>query len=472
MTWFKKFIAASLVTCLGMMVVLTALAFAAEEKPKPQTLLINCNIFDGVSDKLATNRRVLVEGNLIKEIGDKDLKAAGHATVIDCGGRTLMPGLIDGHSHLGAQSGSLVAMEAAPWDLIASNTVVAAKDWLMDGFTTVRDMGGLSGKGVKKVIDRGDLPGPRIYPSGAIISQTSGHGDLKLLTMRNPQMYGGLMESNLERLGISRTADGRDAVLTAVRRQLQMGASQIKIMAGGGVASESDPWHSTGYTLDEMKAAVEAAADYGTYVAAHVNQPYSMKRCLEAGIISIEHGFVMTKETIQMIVERGAFLSTQMTGTSPELAEYPSLTAENLRKLAIASYEMKDFIDLVKKHQPKQTFNIDAVLTTRAQATQQRAHEIYLFGKAFGNFAMLRAATSTAGELLAMSGKLSPYPKGKLGLIEKGAYADILLVDGNPLENLSVIGAKELWYQAPPRDGVETINLIMKDGKVYKNTLK
>jgi imidazolonepropionase-like amidohydrolase len=447
----------------------SATAQSAEEPV--QTLFINVNIFDGSTDGLIEDKRVLVEDNLIKAIGDETLKAESSATVIDGGGRTLMPGLIDGHSHLGAQTGGLLATEAAPWDLIASNTVVAAQDWLMDGFTTVRDLGGMSGKGVKVVIDRGDLPGPRIYPSGAIISQTSGHGDLKLPSMRNSQMYGGVMDSNLERLEISRTADGRDAVLTSVRRQLQMGASQIKIMAGGGVASEADPWHSTGYTLDEMKAAVEAAADYGTYVAAHVNQPYSMQRCLEAGIVSIEHGFVMDEETMQMIVESGAFLSTQMTGTSPELAENPALTTENLRKLAIASSEMKDFISLVKKHQPKQTFAIDAVLTTRAQATQQRAHEIYLFGESFGNLAMLRAATSTAGELLAMSGKLNPYPKGKLGVIAEGAYADILLVDGNPLEDLSVIGAKELWYQAPPRDGVDTINLIMKDGVIYKNTL-
>jgi imidazolonepropionase-like amidohydrolase len=464
-------VVAYVVVCLLALITYPTQGSGAEEKPKPQVLFTNVNIFDGKSDTLAEGMSVLVEGNLIKKIAKGDIEADANATVIDGDGRTLMPGLIDGHSHLGAQSGSLVATEAAPWDLIASNTVVAAQDWLMDGFTTVRDLGGLSGKGVKKVIDRGDLPGPRIYPSGAIISQTSGHGDLKLLTMRNPQMYGGLMDSNLERLEISRTADGRDAVLTAVRRQLQMGASQIKIMAGGGVASEADPWHSTGYTLDEMKAAVEAATDYGTYVAAHVNQPYSMKRCLDAGIISIEHGFVMNEETMKMIIEKGAYLSTQMTGTSPELAENPALTAENLRKLAIASDEMINFIDLVKKYQPKQTFAIDAVLTNRAQATQQRAHEIYLFGKIFGNFAMLRAATSTAGELLARSGKLNPYPKGKLGVIEKGAYADILLVDGNPLEDLSVIGANELWYQAPPRDGVETIDLIMKDGKVYKNTL-
>jgi imidazolonepropionase-like amidohydrolase len=268
-----------------------------------------------------------------------------------------------------------------------------------------------------------------------------------------------------------RTVDGRDAMLAATRRNLKLGATQIKIMAGGGVATEYDPWHSTGFTLDEMKAAVEAAADFGTYVAAHVNQPYSMQRFLEAGGLSIEHGLVMDEKTMKMIVEKGVYLSTQMTGTSKELYDLPSLTAENLRKLDIAQGEMKNYFDLVKQYKPKQVFAIDAVLTTRTQATQQRAHEIWLFAHHFGNFAMLKAATSTAGELLALSGRLNPYPLGKLGVIEDGAYADILLVDGNPLKDISVIGANKLWYKAPPRDGVETIRIIMKDGKVYKNTL-
>jgi imidazolonepropionase-like amidohydrolase len=442
----------------------------AQDKPEASYMLIkNVSIFDGVNNRL-TPGDVLIENNLINAVGAIEKVPQG-TRVIDGGGRTLMPGMIDCHSHLGAQMGGVAALEGANWDEIAARTVIAAKDHLMDGFTTVRDLGGMSGRGIKKMIDADELPGPRIFPSGAIISQTSGHGDLSTLSTRPYRLNGGIRDSNIERLEISVTADGRADVLAAVRRQLKTGATQIKIMAGGGVASTWDPWHSTGYTLDEMKAAVEAAADYGTYVAAHVNQNYSIQRCLEAGIPSIEHGFVLDEKTISMIVEKGAFLSTQLTGTSRELYDLPSLNAENLRKLDIAQEEMKDYFRLVKKHKPKQVFSIDAVLTTKKQADQQRAHEIWLFAHHFGNFAMLKAATSTAGELVALCGKMNPYPLGKLGVVEEGAYADIILVDGNPLEDISTIGGNELWYKAPSRDGVETIPLIIKDGKICKNTL-
>jgi len=340
----------------------------------------------------------------------------------------------------------------------------------MDGFTTVRDAGGMSGKGVKKLVDRGDLPGPRIYPSGAILSQTSGHADTRAVSARNP-LLSGVMDSNMERLDIAHAVDGREAILAAVRRNLKQGASQIKIMGGGGVATEFDPWHSTGYTVDETRAAVEAAEDYGPYLMSHLNQPESIQRAIEAGVISIEHGFAIDEETMQMLVDKGAFLSTQLTGTSEELFKLPSLTPENRRKLGIARDDMKNYFVLVKKYDPKQVFAIDAVLTTHAQADQQRAHEIWLFGHHFGNLAFLTAATSTAGELLAKTGDLNPYPLGPIGVVEEGAYADLLLVDGNPLQDLSILGANELWYDAPPREGVEGINVIMKDGVIYKNTL-
>ena len=445
-------------------------ALAQEEAAPPQTLFTNVHVFDGLNESRIENASVLVEGNLITAISTEAIDAPG-ATVIDGGGRTLMPGLIDMHSHLGVQMAGIAAVEGAHWEEIAANTVIAAERWLMDGFTTVRDAGGMSGKGVKKLVDTGALPGPRIYPSGAFLSQTSGHADVRNLSMRNPQLSG-VMDSNMERLDIAHAVDGRDAVLAAVRRNLKQGASQIKIMGGGGVATEYDPWHSSGYTLDEIKAAVEAAADYGTYVMSHLNQPESIQRALEAGVLSIEHAFVIDDETMQMLVGKGAFLSAQMTGTSEELFKLPSLTPENLRKLNIAREDMKSFFDLVKQYKPKQVFAIDAVLTNHAQADQQRAHEIWLFVHHFGNHAFLKAATSTAGELLQKTGDLNPYPLGPVGVIEEGAYADILLVEGNPLEDASVLGANELWYDAPPREGVEGIDLIMKDGVIYKNTLE
>lgn len=261
----------------------------------------------------------------------------------------------------------------------------------MHGFTTVRDADGMSGKGVKKLVDGGVVPGPRVYPSSALQSQTSGHADVQLLGMGNLGLIG-MNGSNMERLDIAHVVDGRDAVVAATRRNLKLGATQIKIMSGGGVATEYDPWHFSGYTLDEIKAAVKAA---GIDSAA-----------LEPGVISIEHGFA-----------------------------------------------------------------IDAVLPNHAPADQQRAHEIWFFVHHFGNHAFQKAATSAAGTLLQKTGGLNPYPLGPVGVIEQGAYADILLVDGDPLEDASVLGAIDLWYDTPPRDGVQGIDLIMKDGIVYKNTL-
>jgi imidazolonepropionase-like amidohydrolase len=445
---------------------------AQEVKDTPKlTLIDNVTIFDGKTDKLIPGS-VLIEGQMIKKIGASIEMPAG-AVIIDGGGGTLMPGLIDCHSHLAMATTSMTVFENTPWEALGARTTLVAKDMLMDGFTTVRDVGGMNGKGIKRMIDSGELVGPRIFPSGGFIGATSSHGDFKGLTMRNPRLDGS-NDSNLSRLEIGYIADGRADIMAAARRNFQMGATQLKIMAGGGVATEYDPWHSTTYTLDEMKAAVDVAEGYGTYVAAHINQPETIKRALEAGIKSIEHGFVLDEETVKLMVEKGAYLSTQITGTSSELNELPSLTPENLRKLKLAQGQMADFFTLVKKHKPKQVFAVDAVLMPRFAMKQQRDHEIWLHAKHFGNFAMLKAATSTAGELVAMCGQLTSYHGGKIGVIEEGAYADLLIVDGNPLEDITVIGGNELWMKAPLRGdgvGIDTMKVIMKDGVIYKNTL-
>ena len=269
------FIGRLIVACLCLVAVLAVPAFAADEKPKQQSLLINCNIFDGVSDRLATGRRVLVEGNLIKKIGNKDLKATKHAIVIDCGGRTLMPGLIDSHSHFNMNAGGGVnQQEGMRWDEIASRAVAQAQDWLADGFTTVRNMGGTA-NGLKKTIDTGLIDGPRIYPSASYISQTSGHGDL-LLGTQNQFPH----QSNYYRLGLTQIVDGPDEVRRAVRRNFAEGASQIKIMMGGGISSEKGPLFAPQFTDEEVRAAVEEAATRDTYVAVHIYQDAHIRRAI------------------------------------------------------------------------------------------------------------------------------------------------------------------------------------------------
>jgi imidazolonepropionase-like amidohydrolase len=378
---------------------------ADEQVASHSVLFTNVNVFDGSSSSLSKGQNVLVEGKLIKQISKQAIQAPG-AKVIDGAGRTLMPGLIDMHSHLALSSTSLVALESSTWEELGARTALVAEDTLMDGFTTVRDAGGMNGKGVKRMIDSGELVGPRIFPSGGFIGATSSHSDFRLLTMRTPGVDG-VNDSNLSRLELGYVVDGREAIMSVARRNLQMGATQLKMMGGGGVATEYDPWHSTTYTFDEMKAIVDVAEGYGTYVMAHLNQPESIDMALDAGVMSIEHGFVIDEPTMKKLVKKGAYLSAQLTGTSKELAELPSLTAENLRKLNLAHDQMADFYELINKYEPNQVFAVDAVLATRDNYKRQRRHEIWLFAERLGNYAMLKAATSTAGELLALTGPIT-----------------------------------------------------------------
>jgi imidazolonepropionase-like amidohydrolase len=294
-------------------------ATLAEESDK--TLFKNVSVFDGKNNKLHENMNVLVEGNTIKSVSSKAISAAG-AQLINGGGRTLMPGMIDAHVHI-MMNNDYAALER---DLdaidIAIGSTVAARDFLMDGFTTIRDMGGPA-FGLKRQIDNGTIVGPRVYPSGAFLSQTSGHGDF-----RDRGDVGFSPETshdyaNFTKLGIGTVTDGVPAVLRATRVNLRNGATQIKIMAGGGGSSKYDPIDTTQLSKEEMCAAVEAAADWGTYVAAHIFNDRAMNRALDCGVKSFEHAFFASKETYKRIAKEGGFVVPQMWGLSPELANNP-----------------------------------------------------------------------------------------------------------------------------------------------------
>jgi imidazolonepropionase-like amidohydrolase len=464
------FIGRLIVACLCLVAVLAVSAFAADEKPKQQSLFINCNIFDGVSNKLATGKRVLVEGNLIKKIGDKDLKAAKHATVIDCGGRTLMPGLIDSHSHFNMNAGGGVnQQEGMRWDEIASRAVAQAQDWLADGFTTVRNMGGTA-NGLKKTIDAGLIDGPRIYPSASYISQTSGHGDL-LLGTQNQFPH----QSNYYRLGLAQIVDGPDEVRRAVRRNFAEGASQIKIMMGGGISSEKGPLFAPQFTDEEVRAAVEEAATRDTYVAVHIYQDAHIRRAIALGVKSIEHGQFISEATAQLMKEKGVFIAPFIGGMSPEAFQHPAYSVPGTPQFIKGKEFQRDskaFIEIMKRVQPKIAMAVDIVFLTGENARRGRDFEKFAFARAFGNLQALRSMTSIPGKLAQMTGRNNPYP-GKLGVIEEGALADLLVVDGNPLEDITVLGANPKYLDAEPRErGIETIRAIMKDGKLYKDTLK
>jgi imidazolonepropionase-like amidohydrolase len=466
----KRLLAVSLAAALPF----AASAVAQEEKSKPQVLFTNVNVFDGKSDRLEEGMSVLVEGNLIKKVAKGDIEAGADATVIDGGGRTLMPGLIDSHVHLTHMilEGGLTAWEAATWEEIGAITAAAAREFLMSGFTTVRDMGGMGG-GFKRVIDRDDLVGPRIYPAGAYISQTSGHGDLRLSSQLNPAQAGRQM-SNLEQLRITRLADGVPAVLNATRENFATGAAYIKIMAGGGVTSAKDPLHTLQYTPEEISAAVESAANWDTYVAVHIYQADGIKRAINLGVKSIDHGHFIDEDGMRLLKEKGAFLSTNLGAFSDEPLKHPVYgdpTGPQYPKVIQFPKARDKFLNLAKTFQPKMVFNSDIVLSDKLSGRAGRDYQMYLHAKWFGPFEALRALTSVPGQLARLTGKNNPYP-GQLGVVEDGAYADILLVDGNPLEDISVLGANSEWFDAKPRgESIETIRLIMKDGVIYKNTL-
>jgi len=472
MYWFKNFVAACFVACLSM-VMMTAPASAAEEKKqKPQTLFINVNIFDGKADKLATNRRVLVEGNLIKEIGDKDLKGAKYATVIDGGGRTLMPGLIEGHGHLQMNGNSLADIENnRNWEELAIRSAAKAKMALMSGFTSWRDMGGMNA-GLRKSIDAGLVDGPRVYPSGAFIGPTGSHADFRNFTTPNETVYGA--NSAGSRLGMTFTADDVGMIKAGARQNFMQGATQIKIMSSGGVASAFDPWQLDAYSAKEISAAVEVANAYGSYVASHAYSKTSIMRILNNGVKTCEHCFSFDGEIAALMKEKGAYMTTNTHAFSPELGKIEAISSSpaSARKAATAQAAFANWVENVKKYRPKFGFQADCV-GGNASCKKQTDHEIWLSANLLGNHYTLMSLTSVNGEILALSGKvLNPYLDGKLGVIEEGAYADILLVDGNPLKDITAIGGSKKWFDAPDRDGIKTLRVIMKDGKVYKNTLK
>ena len=444
-------------------------ALSSDSVNTQKILFKNATIFDGKNENLISETDVLIKGNLISSINPViEETNSTELIIIDSTDMTLMPGMIDAHSHLSV-SDHLGNMEnSMTWEDLAIRSTVNAKNWLMNGITTVRDTGGPV-FGLQRAIDSGYIEGPRIYPSGAFISQTAGHGDFRGLGDRNPILTGD-HDSQLGRLGFYIIADGRDMILSAVRQNLMQGASQIKIMAGGGLLSQHDPINSKQYTLDEMKAAVEAASDYGTYVTAHIFESDAIERAINAGLKSLEHATMIDEPTMQSVVKNDIFISSQMNVMSPEFLNMPDLSETSILKINKSLDKMKDFVPLIKKYKPKIVYAIDATGTPEDNEKLLQ-YELYYRSTLFGNFETLRQATSAAGELLAMSGLKNPYPEGKLGVIEEGAYADILLVDGNPLEDITLLGAFDKMIYEGTTEPAKTIKLIMKDGKIFKNTM-
>jgi len=426
----------------------------AAPPPATVTLFQNVRIFDGKSPQLSAPSFVLVRGNRIEKISLTPIPTDRRADtiLIEGGGRTLMPGLIDMHWHAMLVRPTPVA--ALTDDVGYTNLVagVEATDTLMRGFTTVRDMGGPTFS-LKRAIDEGLLAGPRIYPSGAMITTTGGHGDFRQ-PFELPRIVGGPLTRS-EQIGGTMIADSPDEVRLRVREQLMLGASQIKLMAGGGVASPHSPLDVATFTEPELRAAVEAAENWGTYVTVHAYTPVTIQRAIAAGVKCIEHGQLMDEPTAQLMAEKGIWLSTQP--FTEDLAQAFPPGSEQRQKFEEVLAGVDKTYKLAKKYKIKTAFGTD-VLFSPAMAKRQGAL-LALLTHWYTPPEVLKMATSDNAQLLELSGPRNPYP-GNLGVIEEGALADLLLVDGNPIENINLIA-----------DPARNFIVIMKDGKVYKNLL-
>jgi imidazolonepropionase-like amidohydrolase len=432
---------------------LASLPIVAEQAKSPSAVLItNVNVFDGTNETLAMGMSVLVEGNTIAKIATS-IPATDDMTVIDGGGRTLAPGFIDAHTHLQWNLG-VAEHFYAPLDYQAALSLAEAENTLMRGFTTVRDVGG-SVFGVKRAIDEGHFPGPRIYSAGAALSMTTGHGDFRTPST-HPRMMGGPAETEVERIGLVIFADGVPEVLTASRMQFRNGAHFLKIFVGGAVSGMYDPLDISEYSLEELKAAVGEAERWNTYVAVHTYTDDATRMAIEAGVKTLEHANLITEETVKLAADRGVFISAQAAlfmNPAP-----PSFTPAQRERQQIAKEGLDNLMRACKKHQAKVLFGTDMVASIESKKAQ--VTEFTLRTDWFSNAEILQQATSVNAEVLELSGPRNPYP-GKLGVIEEGAYADLLLINGNPLEDISILTKPE-----------ENLALIMKDGKIFKNTVE
>lgn len=427
---------------------LTSAAFAAD-----QTLIKNVKVWDGTSSKLSKTQDVLIEGELIKAVGT-GLAVASDVEVIDGQGKTMIPGLIDMHSHLCIQEGMLVGRDGYDQMAMGARTAVSMGQYLDQGFTTARDAG-CNILGVAKAVNNGFVPGPRIFPSGGFLSMTGGHADTGSFNDQPGAV------DDLERHGFGYIVDGPTEIRRAARQNIRAGATQIKIMAGGGVASEFDPLHQVQFTLEEMKAAVQVAEDSGTYVLAHAYHDKSVNRAIDAGVRVIEHNFLVSEKTIKRMKKEGVALSAQSVMSLQAFGDPDSITFFNPDQKAKAKKVNTGATQMFKwalKH--------DLLIVTGGDMfgpayNPKQAENMIWMGKVGATpLQIMKMGTSNAAEVLSWSGDMNPYKYGALGVVKKGAYADLILVDGNPLKDISVLNEYKTKFK-----------LIMKNGQVHKNTL-
>ena len=433
-----------------LLMILSVSAFAQKT-----ILLTNVKIFNGKDNK-TVNGHVLITDHVITKISATPIPTNKSAmvTIIDGQGKFLMPGLIDAHVHTMFESIPMAVGLSSDVGYVNLVAAKAAEAQLLRGFTTVRDLGGASFN-LKRAIDEGIVKGPRIFPSGATISQTSGHGDFGSPTdvpkdNARPLSY-------IERSGQTIVADGVEQVLIRTREQLRQGATQIKIMAGGGVSSAYDPLDVAQYTEEEINAAVRAAAGWNTYVTVHAYTPTAVQSAIKAGVKCIDHGHLLDEATAKLMAEKGIWWSLQPFMDDEDAVPFPEGSDSRKKYLEMVNGTDNAY-KLAKKYNIKTAFGTDVLFDPKL--AKRQGAQLAKLVKWYTPFEVLKMATSGNASLLEMCGPRNPYPK-KLGVIEEGAYADLILVDGDPLANISLVANPE-----------KNFVLIIKNGEVIKNTIK
>ena len=412
----------------------------------PSVLIQNVRIFNGVDASLSEGS-VLIEDGIIQKISREAIAAPEGAQVIDGGGRVLSPGFIDLHVHLTMQS----PVDQQRFDPTVAGTYAgeAARFYLDSGFTTIRDAGGTH-PDFARAIEGGTIYGPRVFPSGAIVSQTAGHGDFRMAHERHPLLEG---SSPYLMHGSSILADGADATLLAVRENLKAGATQVKIMGGGGVMSDYDPIHTLQPSPAEIRAAVQATSDWGTYVLAHAYTSEAVRRLVENGVRSIEHGLLIDDATAKLVAENDVVISTQLV-VFRSAQDIPGISENSLEKLRQVLAGQENLIRLIKKYDITTGFGTDYIFG----AYRMLGDELLARAEYWSPAEVLRQATSESAKVIRMAGKLNRH--GQFGEIREGWVADLILIDGEPLEDFSILA-----------DPAAAIPLVMKSGEIVKNRL-
>ncbi len=407
-------------------------------------LFRNAELLDPRWDEPRGGYEVLVEGETIREVSDKPIKSAA-ATVIDCGGRTLMPGLIDCHVHVVLSEVNLRFLESIPLTLMTARAADLMLGMLNRGFTTVRDTGGADW-GIKEAVEKGLIAGPRLFISGKAIGPTGGHSDSRRRT-DDFQLKCSCCNAMTFAMGI---ADGVDGVRMAVREELRKGADQIKVMCSGGVASPYDPLDSLQFSPGEIRAAVEEAEAFGRYALAHAYTPAAITRAVENGVRTIEHGNLIDEKTATLIAARGGFMVANLVtyfAMKERAAEF-GMTADSLAKNETVLEGGLRSLEICKRAGVEVGYGSDLL----GQLQNEQSKEFVYRSEVLTPLEIVRQATIVGAKIIRR--------EGKLGVVEPGAFADLIVVDGNPLTNL------ELFL-----DQGAHLSAIMKNGKFHKNRL-